>query len=1132
LTGRYFRFLSVLLLSGAVWGSVTPSYKHDLWNTSTGFPGGYVYSITQTAEGYVWIGSSKGLIRYDGTAFVSIRVSDSNPNARLSVWGLLTDVNNQLWVIDDHTHVFQYSADRFVGPLPDKGSHRYRLSPLVGKTREGRLLFGSEVQGLIEYGGGSSRVLLDPAMMPNLPTAVAETADGTFWIGTEAMGVFRVRLIPGGAPEIQHIAGLVNAKINCLLPIGASMLLIGTDKGLLALQNGKVIQQVRPELRDQEIVALANGMRGDIWIAGESQVFKATATDIGGDGQIHSLVWLAVSGTVTALFEDRDGDLWVGGPERIERYRDSGFISYLSSAGLPCTNCGAIYVDHRDNVWFAPWGGGLFRLSEGSIQRIEVAGLKNDTVYSIAGGANNDIWVGRKFGGITRLILDGGTFGDSTYTHREGLGQDSVSSIYRARDGTVWAGTVSGGVSRLRDEKWRTFTTRDGLPSNRISAITGDVAGEIFVGTPKGLAVLEHDHWVIYAAHDGLPPGTIESLFVDDSGTLWIGTTKGVAFLQSGTVHVPLGAPKAFYGEILAIEENGGWLWMTTGDRVLRARRAALLKGEFDERDYREFGMADGLPSSEGVKRSRSVVKDDRGRIWFSLNEGISVLQPSAFAIPAFPVSIRFDDMLVDGRPLEAHGQVHVPSGRHRLTFRYAGVCVSNPDDLRYRYRLEGVDAAWSESTARREVDYTNIPPGGLRFHVIASNPDGIWSSKESTMSLMVESAYWQTPWFRAACVAVFLALLWMLHRFRVWELQQREKTLREVVSTIPTFAWTALPNGSVDFVNRHWQEYTGLSGPETAGSGWQAAVHPEDLQGQMEKWRRSLATGEFFQNELRYRQAGGQYRWFLARAVPLWDRRGKIVKWYGTASDIEDRKRAEQLQAELAHINRVNIMSELTASLAHEINQPIGAAVTNAEVCLRLLNRKQPDLPEAREAATGMVKDARRASDIIARLRSLYQKGSSQLEMVDVNEVIADMVTILRHEATRQSLVIRTELAENLPEVMADRVQLQQVLMNLMLNGIEAGEDANSELIVKSQWGGGSDLLISVTDNGVGLPAERVDEIFNAFFTTKAQGTGMGLAITRSILDSHGGRVWATANAERGTTFHFTLPIRTTISA
>jgi PAS domain S-box-containing protein len=246
----------------------------------------------------------------------------------------------------------------------------------------------------------------------------------------------------------------------------------------------------------------------------------------------------------------------------------------------------------------------------------------------------------------------------------------------------------------------------------------------------------------------------------------------------------------------------------------------------------------------------------------------------------------------------------------------------------------------------------------------------------------------------------------------------------------------------------------------------------------------------------------------------------------------LQERERLRRAQAELAHISRVSTMGELTASLAHEIKQPIGAAVTNAEACVRLLDSDQPDVPEAREAAFEMVKDARRAADIIDRVRSLYQKGSAQLEVVDVNEVIGEMVMMLQNEANRHSVTMRTDLADGLPKVMADRVQLQQVLMNLILNGVEAMRDTSGVLSIQSQLVEGGQLQIAVTDTGVGLPTENIDKIFDAFFTTKSQGTGLGLAITRSIVESHGGRIWATANPERGTTFKFTLPTRLAVAA
>jgi PAS domain S-box-containing protein len=242
-----------------------------------------------------------------------------------------------------------------------------------------------------------------------------------------------------------------------------------------------------------------------------------------------------------------------------------------------------------------------------------------------------------------------------------------------------------------------------------------------------------------------------------------------------------------------------------------------------------------------------------------------------------------------------------------------------------------------------------------------------------------------------------------------------------------------------------------------------------------------------------------------------------------------EERERLRQAQAELAHINRVTTMGELTASLAHEVNQPIAAAVTDANTCLRWLTRDQPDVEEARQAASRIVKDATRAGEIVSRIRLVFKKGAAQRELVDVNEVIREMIALLHGEATRYSVSVRTELSD-LPQVTADRIQLQQVLMNLMINGIDAMKDIDGtrDLIIGSQRAEDGLLMVSVSDTGVGLPPQQADRIFSAFFSTKPQGTGMGLRISRSIVESHGGRLWAADNSPRGASFHVTLPIKT----
>jgi C4-dicarboxylate-specific signal transduction histidine kinase len=307
--------------------------------------------------------------------------------------------------------------------------------------------------------------------------------------------------------------------------------------------------------------------------------------------------------------------------------------------------------------------------------------------------------------------------------------------------------------------------------------------------------------------------------------------------------------------------------------------------------------------------------------------------------------------------------------------------------------------------------------------------------------------------------------------------------------------------------------------------------IHLEDRA----RWQEAIdrAVNEKSDYEVEYRIAlpGGAVKHIRAVGHPVFDTSGELVQFVGSSTDITEGKRAEeslrQAQADLARVNRVTTMGELTASLAHEVNQPIAAAVTNANTCLRWLTRDHPDVEEARAAAMRIVKDGTRAAEIIKRIRLLFKKGTSERESVDVNEVIREMIVLLRGEAVRYSILVRAGLEADTPRVLADRVQLQQVLMNLMMNAIDAMKDVvgTRELAIKSQSGENDQVLVSVSDTGVGLPPQQADQVFEAFFTTKPHGTGMGLRISRSIVESHGGRLWAADNAPRGATFCFVLP-------
>jgi PAS domain S-box-containing protein len=311
--------------------------------------------------------------------------------------------------------------------------------------------------------------------------------------------------------------------------------------------------------------------------------------------------------------------------------------------------------------------------------------------------------------------------------------------------------------------------------------------------------------------------------------------------------------------------------------------------------------------------------------------------------------------------------------------------------------------------------------------------------------------------------------------------------------------------------------------------------IHPEDRENVSQTVRKLASDKTDFVMDYRIVLPDGRVKHIQLIGHPALNRTGEIIHYVGTVMDVTERKRAEEererlrhREEELARINRVSMMGELAASLAHEIKQPIAAAVTDAGTCAGWLQRDPPDLAEARASAGRVVIAAMGAAEIIDRVRSLYTRGTPRHELVDINEVIHEMTSLLRDEACRHAVAIRCELGERVPRIRADRVQVQQVLLNLMLNGIEAMKETGGHLTIASQCMNGA-LLVSVVDSGVGVPAEHADRMFDAFFTTKPQGTGMGLSISRTIVKSHGGRLWATANARCGATFQFTLPAEET---
>ncbi len=414
------------------------------------------------------------------------------------------------------------------------------------------------------------------------------------------------------------------------------------------------------------------------------------------------------------------------------------------------------------------------------------------------------------------------------------------------------------------------------------------------------------------------------------------------------------------------------------------------------------------------------------------------------------------------------------------------------------------------------------MPDGSVKhLRVVANNSSGGPGELEFAGAVMDITAQEQA---RIALESAYAAI------------KKSEAQFRTTLDSIPVQAWCALPDGSAEFQSRPWLEYTGLPADKARGWGWQDAIHPDDAEQYVKSWleiKGSRAPGEA---EARFRRFDGQYRWFLVRAAPLHDEQGTIIRWYGTSIDIDDRKRAQHAlqnaEAALAHITRITTMGELTASIAHEVNQPLGAVIINANACLSLLTNGAAHLEEVREALTEIIEGADRASAVVARVRQLSTKMPFEKNLLDLREVVADILALARYEAATRRVNFQIDLPEEqLLLVIGDRVQLQQVLLNLVVNGMEAMNTIEeSKRVVKirgrSQTKDGIlEASLSVEDAGTGINPEELDRLFEAFYTTKPQGMGMGLAIGRSIIEAHGGRLWAESKPGLGATFIFSLP-------
>ena len=1240
-------------------------YAHTSWKVRDGFTKGIILSAAQGPDGYLWLGTEFGLLRFDGVRAIPWQPPPGQQLPSAISGPLLFSRDGTLWL---------------------------GMTNGLASWKDGKLTIYREVSGL------------------DITLLIQDSEDTIWAVGNRSSEGTTICSFRHAGMECQGVAGSRGDPLYGLYEDSKSNLWVGTHNGFWRWKPGP--PKFFPAQADVfGVVAFGEDDQHTLLVALKGGMHRF----VNGQIEREPLPYPELSKSVIRIFRDRDGGLWFATLDHGLIHLHQGKAETFSSTdGLSGDSVLYISEDREGNVWVTT-SSGLDEFRSYSVPTIShKQGLSNLLGLSAMAATDGRVWI-TSLSGLD--IWDHGKLSPFRPSNRvSNFDASSGGAVpnfpFEDSNGRIWVsfGSELGYLDHDR------FVTVSGYPGGVVRAIVEGPPGHLWVTSPKfGIFEVFHDkvveqlswrelgleHYALslaadhagnglwiglwkrgiaylaagkiqasYSSAEGLGQGNVNDLHVDSRGVLWAATDGGLSRIKDGRISTLTsrnGLPCDTVYWSIEDEDHAIWLYMPCGlVRVARNQLDAWENGTKSTIEVRVLDVSDGVgtPSLASMFGGSGplVTRGRDGKIWFVTSDGVSTVDPHHLRLNSVVPPVHIQRIVANGKPYSVVTGLRLDPLVHYLTIDFTALSFAVPEKVRFRYMLESVDPGWREVINDRKVQYSNLSPGHYRFRVIAANNSGVWNEQGDTLEFEVLPAWYQTLWFRILCAAAFFMLLWWAYLLRVRHLRNQEKKLRDVVETIPSFVWTADPDGSVDFANHHWVEFSGLSAEESVDAGWLQALHPEDRSRHEQKWSASVTSGEPFEIEVRFRGVNGEYRWFLIRAVPMRDSHGQITKWYGTTTDIEDRKHAEEalrrsetyladgqklshtgswavrpfesrahhcseelfrlwglepekplpdwrasmdrihpddrdrmrqsieylfgghvtadaegeyrllspggtvkyihsrvhpvfddaghvveyigtevditehkqseldrerlrrLESDLAHVNRVSTMGELMASISHELKQPITASAINASAALLWLQHDPPDLNAVSESTSKIIKSSKLAGAIIDRLRTFYKKTLPKREPIILNEVIGEMIEMLRTEAARNRVSIQVHLASSIPFVNADRVQIQQVLMNLMLNGIEAMKETGGVLTVKSQPHDGH-VDVSVSDTGVGLPPENEEQIFEAFFTTKPQGTGMGLAIGRSIIESHGGRIWAEDNNGRGATFNFTLP-------
>lgn len=753
---RHLRVAALLLLLAATRTfALDPNrslkeFGHQAWLTENGLPQNTVQAIVQTQDGYLWAGTQEGLARFDGLNFTVFDKENTPAFKSNDIRFLVEDRQGRLWISTSYglvcRHNGQFTAFTVNEGLPDNS-----IGPVVEDTG-GNVWIGT-AGGLTRFDNGKFYTLtVEQGLSRNVVQTLCARTDGTLLVGTSA----GVQLLSGerfttvNTPENVH-AG----NITAIAETRDKHLWFGTLDGLYGL-DAPTSTSFFVSLPNSRISALRIDRADVLWIA----TARGLASLRNGKIETFTSDDGLTSNLVLSLFEDREGSLWIGTEAGgLNLLKSKKFNTYTTKDGLPNDLVKAIYQDSQGGIWIGSNGGGLTLFKDGKFTTWTTRdGLSSDVVLSLAGDAGGTIWIGTP-DGLNRF--KDGKF--QTFTFAEGLSNDLVRSVLVDRSGVLWVGTRDG-LNSFRDNEFTTYTTRDGLANNFIGAIFEDSKGNLWVGTLGGLNKIRDGKFQTFTTKDGLSSNTVISLYEDASGDLWIGTNGGgLNRFRDGKFVSFSGAADVIYRIIEDKQQN---LWCSSNKGIFRVNKTELDKGNVSPVYY---GPADGTLTRECSGGGHPAGwKTSDGRIWFATIKGLAVIDPEHIPLNTSPPPIAIEQLFVDNQSIPLTQKVTLSPGIARLDFYYTALSFIAPENVRFKYKLEGFDDNWIDGGGRRVASYTNLRPGNYVFRVIAANNDGVWNESGAALDFYLQPRFYQTYWFYLLCVLLLALTAWQLYRLRV----------------------------------------------------------------------------------------------------------------------------------------------------------------------------------------------------------------------------------------------------------------------------------------------------------------------------------------------------------------------------